>query len=94
MKADGVLREHTRLSERVIDLSVDAGSRWFKWFWRLGAVPKLIAVGAHVVAVYLAVTWLHLGSAGLKLVRLVALALVFLAIASLLFGHSRRSDEP
>lgn len=91
--AQRLVREHARLSERVVDLGVAAISGWIKWFWRLDPVPKFLALGAHVVAAYLAVAWLRLGTAGLTLVRLGALGLAFFALASLLFGSTRQKGE-
>jgi hypothetical protein len=88
-----LVHKRARLSERVVDLGIAAISGWTKWFWRLDPAPKFLALGAHVVAAYLAVTWLRLGTSGLTLVKLGALGLAFFALASLLFGSTRRKDE-
>ena len=61
---------------------------WFRMFWRLSAVGKLILTVVEIFALSLIVSSLHLhGQTGHSIVAIGALALMFLLIFGVLAGQ-------
>ena len=73
--------------DRAVDFGIAACIAWIKWFWRLGPAATFVALAAHVVAAFLAVSWVSLGHLGVEFVGVFAFVLGFFAITSLLFGR-------
>lgn len=91
MRGDGplVLRLLGYVAEHAVEWTVGILRTWMRWFWRLRPLPKLVALALHIIAVNVVTSWLGSGaSASQFVVTGAALALVFLTVASLLFGST------
>lgn len=80
-----------RLAKRSPDWAKALLKLWIGWFWRLPIAGKLAATAAEIVALYLALQRAPLPAATqVEVTQVVAVGLMFLLVAGILFGSARR----
>jgi Na+/glutamate symporter len=64
---------------------------WLRWFWHLGAVPKIVVTVVEVIVLYVVCDRLPIAEASRRAITgLGGVGLFFLLIVALLFGRTAR----
>lgn len=76
------------LLKKLPEWAMNALKAWFRFFWRLGAVGKIILTVIEIIALVLVASSLHLkADTRHNIVQIGGIALMFLLIFGILFGR-------